>query len=106
MTAPAFCPLLSYRVWPTPGVNGLRRIFALGISSAYSSKEFQVVHGLEESVGEVGDVVRRWREVVGGLEAANTMLTIHTLLDDAHQKELNHEFLQTAKNLNEVGQVH
>lgn len=60
------------------------------------------MNGLEGSVGEVGGVVRRWREVVGGLEAASTLLTIHTLLDEAHQSELEYEFLKTAENLAKV----
>lgn len=72
------------------------------LTSLHNSIEQEVVSGLEGSVDEVGGVVRRWREVVGGLEAASTLLTIHTLLDEAHQAELEYEFLKTAENLAKV----
>lgn len=57
---------------------------------------------MKGSVGEVGGVVRRWKEVLASLEAANTLLRIHTLLDEAHQAQLNHAFLTTAENLAKV----
>lgn len=64
---------------------------------------FKVVCSIKGSVGEVGGVVRQWREVLGGLEAASTLLEIHTLLDEAHTAQLSHRFLTTAKNLAKVG---
>lgn len=63
---------------------------------------YQVVSSLKGSVGEVGGVVRRCREVLVSLEAANTLLQIHNLLDEAHQAQLNHAFLTTAENLAKV----
>lgn len=72
------------------------------LSNLHESIEQEVVYGVKGSVGEVGGVVRQWREVLGGLEAAKTLLEIHTLLDEAHSAQLNHRFLTTAKNLAKV----
>lgn len=57
---------------------------------------------MKSSVGEVGGVVRRWKEVVIGLEAVNIILSIHTLLDQAQKAQLDHKFLTAAENLAKV----
>ena len=48
-----------------------------------TSIDQDVVAGVKESVREVGGVVRRWKEVLGSLEAASMLLDIHTHLEDA-----------------------
>lgn len=65
----------------------------------------EVVGSVESSVGEVGGIVGRWREVVCTLSAAQTLLNIHTLLQEAHQAELDHNFLTTAHNLAQVEEL-
>lgn len=57
---------------------------------------------MKGSVGEVGGVVRRWKEVVIGLEAVNVILNIHTLLDQAQKAQLDHKFITAAENLAKV----
>ncbi|KAK4295906.1 hypothetical protein Pmani_031551 [Petrolisthes manimaculis] len=61
--------------------------------------EQEVLRGVKGSVGEVGGVVRRWKEVVVGLEAVNIILDIHTLLDQTHKAQLNHNYINAANSL-------
>ncbi|XP_045583707.2 centromere/kinetochore protein zw10 homolog isoform X1 [Procambarus clarkii] len=72
------------------------------ISNLHNTIEEELVNGVKGSVGEFGALVRRWREVQVGLEAAGTILNIHTLFDEAHNAQLNYGFLTTAKNLAQV----
>ncbi|KAG7154664.1 Centromere/kinetochore protein zw10-like [Homarus americanus] len=72
------------------------------LTNLHDSIEQEVESGVKSSVGEVGGLVRRWKEVVVGLEAANTLLKIHTLFDEAHNAQLIHSFLTTAENLAKV----
>ncbi|KAK8726414.1 hypothetical protein OTU49_010253 [Cherax quadricarinatus] len=72
------------------------------LTSLHDSIDEEVANGVKGSIGEFGALVRRWREVLVGLEAASTLLKIHTLLDEAHQAQLKHEFLTTAENLAKV----
>ncbi|KAK3876808.1 hypothetical protein Pcinc_018426 [Petrolisthes cinctipes] len=71
----------------------------LNVNNLSDYIEQEVLTGVKGSVGEVGGVVRRWKEVVIGLEAVNIILTIHTLLDQAQKAQLNHNYLTAAKNL-------
>ena len=61
-----------------------------------------MVSGVKGSVGEVDGLVRRWKEVFEGLEAANLLLSVHKLLDEAHKAELDHDFNITAQKLAKV----
>lgn len=62
----------------------------------------QIISGVKGSVGEVGTVVRRWKEVLGSLDAANMLLGIHTNLEDAEKAESNHRFLEAAEHYAKV----
>ncbi|CAL4121290.1 unnamed protein product, partial [Meganyctiphanes norvegica] len=75
------------------------------LEEAQSNIKNEVVGSVESSVGEVGGIVGRWREVVCTLSAAQTLLNIHTLLEEAHQTQLDHNFLTTARNLAQVEEL-
>merc|ERR1712106_133178 len=75
------------------------------LEEAQSTIKNEVVGSVESSVGEVGGIVGRWLEVVCTLSAAQTLLNIHTLLQEAHQAELDHNFLTTAHNLAQVEEL-
>ncbi|MPC08494.1 centromere/kinetochore protein zw10 homolog [Portunus trituberculatus] len=72
------------------------------ITDLHTSIEQDVVSAVKGSVGEVGGVVRRWKEVQGSLEAANTLLDIHTLLEDSMKAAADHKFLESAEHLAKV----
>lgn len=57
---------------------------------------------MKGSVGEVGAVVRRWKEVLGSLEAASMLLDIHTHLENAEKAESEHRFLEAAEHFAKV----
>lgn len=62
----------------------------------------QIISGVKGSVGEVGTVVRRWKEVLGSLDAANMLLCIHTNLEDAEKAQSSHRFLEAAEHYAKV----
>ncbi|XP_050712012.1 centromere/kinetochore protein zw10 homolog isoform X2 [Eriocheir sinensis] len=72
------------------------------VTDLHTSIDQDIISGVKGSVGEVGTVVRRWKEVLGSLDAANMLLCIHTNLEDAEKAESNHRFLEAAEHYAKV----
>uniref|UniRef100_A0A0P4W4M1 Centromere/kinetochore protein zw10 homolog n=1 Tax=Scylla olivacea TaxID=85551 RepID=A0A0P4W4M1_SCYOL len=72
------------------------------ITDLHTSIDQDVVSAVKGSVGEVGGVVRRWKEVQGSLEAANMLLDIHTLMEDSVKAATDHRFLESAEHLAKI----
>lgn len=75
------------------------------ISQLRDSVQQEVVYGVKGSVGEVDGLVRRWKEVYAGLEAANVLLEIHEQLNEGHKAELNRDFNISAQSLAKVDKL-
>lgn len=72
------------------------------ITDLHTSIDGDVVSGVKGSVGEVGGVVRRWKEVLASLEAAGMLLDIHTHFEDAEEAESEHRFMEAAQHFAKV----
>ncbi|KAK7070640.1 hypothetical protein SK128_017577 [Halocaridina rubra] len=75
------------------------------LNQLHDTIQDEVISGVKGSVGEVDGLVRRWKEVHCGLEAANLLLSMHNHLDEAHKAELNHDFSIAAENLAKVDKL-
>lgn len=53
-------------------------------------------------MGEVGTVVKKWKEVQGSLDIAGVLLCIHTHLEEAEKAEADHRFMEAAKHYAKV----
>ena len=49
----------------------------------------QVLEKIKSSVGEVGSLAKKWKEVIGELDAAKSLLEIHSLLQESQKAESN-----------------
>ncbi|XP_076054000.1 zeste-white 10 kinetochore protein isoform X2 [Oratosquilla oratoria] len=95
----------------TPGFQDTNRLAdkLTNVLNEMSALEYEMEHedltGVESSVGEVGEVVKRWRETTAALATLQTLLNVSNCFEEAQKSQRAHHFLESTKSIAEARQL-